>query len=92
MAHSLLSSGFGNMAILLTTHKHVVVANVRGTIDIDNSSKLIVSIKKMLEYDWLLTAFNYGLISFFRSKLSNLIFPITKICKRTGQMGQLSSQ
>ena len=80
------------MAILLTTHRHVVVANVRGTIDIDNSSKLIVSIKKMLEYDWLLTAFNYGLISFFRSKLSNLIFPITKICNRTGQMGQLSSQ
>ena len=28
--------------------------------------------KKVLEDDWLLTAFIYGLIGFFRSKLSNL--------------------
>ena len=36
--------------------------------------------KKMLEYDWLLTAFIYGLIGFFTSKLSDLTFPITNIC------------
>ena len=36
--------------------------------------------KKMLEYDWLLTAFIHGLIGFFTSKLSHLTFPITNIC------------
>ena len=33
---------------------------------------------KMLEYYWLLTALIYGLIGYFRSKLSDLICPITK--------------
>ena len=47
---------------------------------------------KMLEHDWLLTAFIYDLIGCFRSKLSDLICPITNICNRTGQIGQLSSQ
>ena len=46
----------------------------------------------MLEYDWLLTALIYGLIGCLRSKLSDLTCPITNICNRTGQIGQLSSQ
>ena len=33
----------------------------------------------MLEYDWLLTAFIYGLIGCFRSRLSDLTCPITNI-------------
>ena len=37
-------------------------------------------INKMLEYDWLFTALNYGLIGCFRSKLSDLTCPITYIC------------
>ena len=47
---------------------------------------------KMLEYDWLLTALVYGLIGCFRFELSDLTCPITNICNRTGQIGQLSSQ
>ena len=48
---------------------------------------------KMLDYDWLLTALIYGLIGCFRSKLSaDLMCPITNICNRTGQIGQLSHQ
>ena len=47
---------------------------------------------KMLEHDWLLTAPIYGLIGCFKSKLSDLTCPITNICNRTGQIGQLSSQ
>ena len=47
---------------------------------------------KMLEYDWLLTAFISGLIGCFRSKLSALTCPITNICNWTGQIGQLSRQ
>ena len=46
----------------------------------------------MIEYDWLLTALIYGLIGCFRSKLSDLTYSITKICNRTGQSRQLSSQ
>ena len=34
----------------------------------------------MLEYDWLITTLIYGLIAFFRSKLSDLTCPITNIC------------
>ena len=37
----------------------------------------------MLGYDWLLTALIYGLIGCFKSKLSDLICPITNICSRT---------
>ena len=33
----------------------------------------------MLEHDWLLTALIYGLIGYFRSKLSDLTSPITNI-------------
>ena len=47
---------------------------------------------KMLEHEWLLTALIYGLIGCFRSKLSDLTCPITKICNRTGLIGQLGSQ
>ena len=36
----------------------------------------------MLEYDWLLTALIYTLIGCFRSKLSDLTRPITKICNQ----------
>ena len=37
-------------------------------------------INKMLEYDWLFTALNYGLIGCFRSKLSDLTCLISYIC------------
>ena len=46
---------------------------------------------KMLEYDWLLSSLIYGLFSCFRSKLPDLTCPITNICNRAGQRGQLSS-
>ena len=48
----------------------------------------------MLEYDWLLTALTYGLISCFRSKLSDQTCPIrcTNICDWTGQIGQERSK
>ena len=47
---------------------------------------------KMLEYDWLLRAFTFGLIGCFRSKLSASTCPITMNCNWTDQIGQLSSQ
>ena len=46
---------------------------------------------KILEYDWLLTAPYLWLNWLFQSKLSDLTCPITNICNRTGQIGQLSS-
>ena len=45
----------------------------------------------MLEYDSLLIAFISGLIGCFRFKLSDLTCPITNICNRTGQIGQLTT-
>ena len=46
----------------------------------------------MLKRDWLLTALIYPLIGCLRSKLSDLAHPITNICNRTGQIGQLSNE
>ena len=44
--------------------------------------------------NWLLRALIYGLIGYFRSKLSDLNCLITniKFCNWTGQIGQLCSQ
>ena len=50
---------------------------------IKNNKLLNCLNNKMLEHDWSLTAPIYGLIGFFRSKLSDLTCPMTNICNRT---------
>ena len=59
--------------------------------NINNNSSNCVN-NNMLEHYWLLTGLIYALIGCFRSRLSDLTCPITNICKRSGQIGQLGSQ
>ena len=64
----------------------------RMKLDVSSGAEELIVNNKMLKHDWFLTSLIYALMGCLRSKLSNLTCPITSICNRTGQTGQLSSQ